>query len=138
MPSDSPDLRRRRFLQATAAAVALGSTSGAATADDGATATTGYGQGGYGEGGYGGASPFASPVGGADAKPTDPDGDGVYEDVDGDGSLTVADVQRLFAYRSGATVTNNTEQFDFDGDDDVDMMDIRALYEEFLDDVRNR
>ncbi|WP_440006079.1 PKD domain-containing protein [Halomicrococcus sp. SG-WS-1] len=58
----------------------------------------------------------------------DLDGDGVYEDVNGDGTVDVADVQTLWANRNGATVTGSPEAFDFNGDGTFDLLDIQTLY----------
>lgn len=133
-----PDVPRRRFLQAAAAAVAVGSSTTAA-AEDGHASASGYGMGGYGEGGYGGASPFSNPIGHAQSTPTDPDGDGRYEDVDGDGRVSVADVQTLLAFRSSQTVQDNAALLDFEGNDgDVDLADVRALFDEFTADIDSR
>ena len=130
MTDDTP-LRRRHFLQATLAATALG---GAPSVADAAAygGTDGYGEGGYGQGGYGGASPFAEPVGRSAARPQDRDGDGTYEDVDGDGRVTVLDVQTLYAFQSSQVVQANIDRLDFDGDGDVDTMDAVALFYQYV------
>jgi hypothetical protein len=65
------------------------------------------------------------------AAPTDPDGDGEYEDVDGDGNATYQDVVVLFEYfesvlADGATAT---AAFDFDGDGRLSYVDLVALFE---------
>lgn len=62
--------------------------------------------------------------------PTDPDGDGLYEDVNGDGSFTILDVQALYANLGSEEVQNNVERFDFNGDGKVDLNDVQALYDE--------
>ncbi|AWB26669.1 endo-1,4-beta-xylanase [Halococcoides cellulosivorans] len=61
--------------------------------------------------------------------PTDPDGDGLYEDVSGDGDLNFPDVNRLFQTTESTEVQDNAEYLDFDGDGDVDMQDVLALFE---------
>lgn len=74
------------------------------------------------------AGPPAVVAGGA--PPTDPDGDGQYEDVNGDGSVDVVDVQTLFATLDSDVVRNNPQAFDFDGDGSVSVVDIQALFVE--------
>ena len=59
---------------------------------------------------------------------TDPDGDGVYEDVNGDGSYTVTDVQALFANRDSAAIRNDPDAFDFNGDGEFSINDVQALF----------
>ncbi len=65
--------------------------------------------------------------------PTDPDGDGVYEDVNGDGDVNVGDVQALFANDDGPVVQNNTAAFDVNGDGAVNVGDVQALFAETSD-----
>ena len=72
------------------------------------------------------------PVNGFENAPTDPDGDGLYEDVNGDGTLTGADVTALFnAISSGDdAVVENPEAFDFNEDGGVSGADVTVLFEE--------
>ncbi|MDS0300841.1 PKD domain-containing protein [Halogeometricum sp. S1BR25-6] len=58
----------------------------------------------------------------------DADGDGVHEDVNGDGVVNVLDVQTLFAARNGPTTTQNPDAFDFNGDGQFDVLDVQWLY----------
>jgi hypothetical protein len=69
---------------------------------------------------------FANPV-------TDIDGDGLYEDVNGDGNFTIADVQVFFQNRDSDVVQNNAELFNFDNNDppDVTIRDVQALFQLF-------
>ncbi|OYR47060.1 PKD domain-containing protein, partial [Halorubrum sp. Eb13] len=69
-------------------------------------------------------------VGDSDAPAQDPDGDGVYEDVNGDGSVDVLDVQTLFADRDGSVVQNSPDAFDFNGDGEFSLLDIQTLFAE--------
>jgi hypothetical protein len=62
--------------------------------------------------------------------PQDPDGDGEYEDVNGDGSVDVVDVQALFANLDDPAVRNNPDAFDFNGDGQVDVVDVQRLFNE--------
>ena len=63
-----------------------------------------------------------------DQPPTDPDGDGRYEDVNGDGEVTYADVVDLFENFDSAAVEDNPEAFDFNGNGRLDFDDIIALF----------
>jgi pectinesterase len=71
---------------------------------------------------------FEAPIPGAgDAPPTDPDGDGMYEDVDGSGNATFDDAIALaFADTSGLAAAQRTA-LDFDSDGDVDFDDAVSL-----------
>ena len=60
----------------------------------------------------------------------DLDGDGLYEDVNGDGTVDVLDVQTLFADRDGTAVQNSPEAFDFNGDGQFSLLDIQTLFAE--------
>lgn len=60
--------------------------------------------------------------------PTDPDGDGRYEDVNGDGRVTISDVQALFEARNHEAVQANVAAFDFNGDNEASILDIQALF----------
>ena len=65
--------------------------------------------------------------------PTDPDGDELYEDIDGDGELTIGDVQLFFQNRNSAVVQDNAEFFNFSGNNaaKVTIADVQALFQEF-------
>ncbi|MDS0295604.1 PKD domain-containing protein [Halogeometricum luteum] len=67
-------------------------------------------------------------VGNSAGPAIDADGDGVYEDVNGDGAVDVLDVQTLFAARNGPTTTQNPDAFDFNGDGQFDVLDVQWLY----------
>ncbi|WP_152422964.1 dockerin type I domain-containing protein [Halorubrum kocurii] len=58
---------------------------------------------------------------------TDPDGDGVYEDVNGDGSVNALDVQALFANLNSDSVQGNMA-FDFNGDGSVSVIDVQYMF----------
>ncbi|KTG18521.1 right-handed parallel beta-helix repeat-containing protein, partial [Haloferax profundi] len=68
------------------------------------------------------------PVGDLQEPPTDVDGDGLYEDVNGDGNVTVSDVQALFANRDHSTVENNRAKFDYSGNGVFNIVDIQHLF----------
>jgi hypothetical protein len=59
----------------------------------------------------------------------DPNGDGLYEDIRGDGSVNVLDVQTLFNNLDDVTLQSNAEKFDFSGTGgDVTVIDVQALF----------
>jgi pectinesterase len=74
-----------------------------------------------------GGPPFRSAVGGGRGPPTDPDGDGLYEDVDGDGNVDVDDAVALAFVDGGALDAGQRLALDVDGDGDVDFDDAVAL-----------
>lgn len=67
-------------------------------------------------------------VGNFDSPPTDPDSDGHYEDINGDGATNVADAQALFVNLDSSAVQNNPSAFDFNSDDKVNVADAQALF----------
>jgi hypothetical protein len=60
----------------------------------------------------------------------DPDGDGRFEDVNGNGAVTLSDVTTLFANRDRPAVTGNASAFDFGDDGGVGVGDVVALFDE--------
>jgi hypothetical protein len=76
-------------------------------------------------------NPFPDGVPGlGPAPPGDPDGDGRYEDVDGDGDRTLADVFALafeVVPRTGSLSDAQVAALDFDGDGGLDLADVFAL-----------
>ena len=60
--------------------------------------------------------------------PQDLDGDGLYEDVNGDGDVNVGDAQALFAFEDSTTVQEHAALFDFNEDGAVDVGDAQALF----------
>lgn len=70
------------------------------------------------------------PIVGSDP-PTDPDGDGRYEDTNGDGEFGIVDVQLLFANRHSKVVRNTPTVFDFNGDGGFGIGDIQQLFVDF-------
>lgn len=73
-------------------------------------------------------TPPLDPVCDGCGRPTDVDGDGLYEDVNGDSSVNVIDVQALFANIDAPTVRNNVDAFDYNGDGAVNVVDVQALF----------
>jgi glucose/arabinose dehydrogenase len=61
--------------------------------------------------------------------PADADGDGLYEDVRGDGTASVLDVQTLFTNLDNPILQTNAAAFKFSGvGDDVTVLDVQALF----------
>lgn len=67
------------------------------------------------------------PVGGSENAPRDPDGDGLYEDVNGDGRLTSDDAGLLLSNLNAADVQADARFFDFDGDGQLTNADVSRL-----------
>lgn len=61
---------------------------------------------------------------------TDTTGDGKLDDIDGDGSFTIFDVQALFGNLDSDAVQDNPDQFDFTGSGDVSVFDVQTLFGE--------
>lgn len=59
---------------------------------------------------------------------SDPDGNGRYEDVNGDGKLTIADSQALYANLDHSSVRTNASRYDFTQDGRTDVGDVRWLF----------
>ncbi|WP_211611407.1 5'-nucleotidase C-terminal domain-containing protein [Halorientalis persicus] len=62
--------------------------------------------------------------------PTDPDGDGRYEDVNGNGRLDYDDVATLFEALDSEAVQGYPTAYDFNGNGQIDFDDVVTLYEE--------
>ncbi|KTG18519.1 hypothetical protein [Haloferax profundi] len=71
-----------------------------------------------------------SPLGNSTAPPADVDGDGTFEDINGDGNVTISDVQAMFANRNSDTVQTNVDKFDFTDNSEVNIVDIQQLFVE--------
>jgi glucose/arabinose dehydrogenase len=69
-----------------------------------------------------------APVGRSTTPPTDPDGDGLYEDVNGDEAVNVGDAQTIFANADDPAVQDNVAAFDFNDDGSVNVGDAQALF----------
>jgi len=67
------------------------------------------------------------PIGGSASSPRDLDGDGTYEDINGDGLLSLEDPALLGFYIDSKAVQENAEAFDFNDDGVVDFNDVVAL-----------
>jgi hypothetical protein len=64
------------------------------------------------------------------APPRDSNNDGRYEDVRGDGTVDIFDVQTLFGNLDNPAVQNNAARFNFQGEsaDEVTVFDVQALF----------
>ncbi|MFB6162726.1 MAG: hypothetical protein ABEJ86_04715, partial [Halococcoides sp.] len=60
---------------------------------------------------------------------TDPNGDGLYEDLSGDGSINFPDVNMLFQNSDTANVRNNARFYDFESGDGITLQDVMALFQ---------
>ena len=69
-------------------------------------------------------------IGSSGASPQDPDGDGRYEDVNGNGRVDYDDVVTLFNNLENSNVKSNARAFDFNGNEQLDYADLVVLYEE--------
>jgi len=69
------------------------------------------------------------PVTGGD-EPTDPDGDGRFEDVNGNGRVDYADIETLFESFEDDSVRLNRTAYDFNENGELDYDDVVSLYSE--------
>ena len=60
--------------------------------------------------------------------PTDPDGDGLYEDVNGNGRIDFADVTLFFNQMSWIAANEPVSAFDFNGNGRIDFADVTWLF----------
>jgi len=87
---------------------------------------------------YSNAGPLSITVGRPDSPvplvgnspPTDPDGDGLYEDLDGDGEVTLNDVQVFSQNLHSNAIQEFPEFYDFTGDGEVTIGDVHTLFEQ--------
>ncbi|WP_231188784.1 ThuA domain-containing protein [Haladaptatus sp. DYF46] len=63
-----------------------------------------------------------------DSKPTDPDGDGLYEDVNGDGEANYDDIVDLFDNYDDSAVQDNAYAYDFNDNGNLDFDDIVEFF----------
>ncbi len=68
-----------------------------------------------------------TPIGVSTRPPQDLDGDGLYEDIDGDGRLTRDDLSLFETYLDDAGIVRNTRAFDYSNDGKIDQDDIDRL-----------
>lgn len=65
-----------------------------------------------------------------DTLPTDPDDDGVYEDLNGNGEIDTDDVVLLFQHKEEAVITDHVEAYDLNGNGRIDFDDVNELFDE--------
>jgi len=65
-----------------------------------------------------------------EALPTDPDGDGVYEDLNGNGKIDADDVVLLFQHKDDEVLTEHTAAYDLNGNGRIDFDDVNRLFDE--------
>ncbi|MFW6436322.1 MAG: ABC transporter substrate-binding protein [Halococcoides sp.] len=76
---------------------------------------------------YNASEPDLAPIDGA--QPTDPDDDGLYEDISGDGRINFPDVNTFFQNTDSDAVQDHASYYDFTDDGTVDLQDVLALFE---------
>jgi PKD repeat protein len=72
--------------------------------------------------------PFPNPAGGNFPAPTDPDGDGRYEDLDGNGFVGFNDVVVYYQNMEFIESSQPLAAFDYDGSGFVGFNDVVSLY----------
>lgn len=70
---------------------------------------------------------FREPLGDNTELPKDPDRDGLYEDINGDGRIGIRDAVDLALLRSGSLENNQITTLDFNGDGKISLLDGLAL-----------
>ncbi|MFB6162215.1 MAG: glycoside hydrolase family 5 protein [Halococcoides sp.] len=63
-----------------------------------------------------------------DPPATDPDGDGLYEDLSGNGEVDFPDVNMLFQNSDTAKIRDNAQYYDFESGDGITLQDVMALF----------
>ncbi|SDM53166.1 hypothetical protein SAMN04487949_1980 [Halogranum gelatinilyticum] len=69
-----------------------------------------------------------APIGNFQNSPNDLNGDGLYEDTNGDGVFNIVDIQATFANINDPVIQNNPEKFNYNGDATFDIVDVQAQY----------
>ncbi|MFB6163325.1 MAG: glycoside hydrolase family 9 protein [Halococcoides sp.] len=64
-----------------------------------------------------------------DPVPTDPDDDGQYEDLSGNGQIDFPDVNKLFQHSDTTNVRDNALFYDFESSGDINLQDVMALFQ---------
>ncbi|KTG18518.1 dockerin type I domain-containing protein, partial [Haloferax profundi] len=70
------------------------------------------------------------PISGFDDPPADLDGDGQFKDINGDGNVSISDVQAMFANRDSPVFEDNVGKFDYTGNGQVNIVDVQQLFVE--------
>ena len=74
--------------------------------------------------------PAIGPLGGDGPIPTDPDGDGTYEDLNGNGVMDLQDPTLFFRYFSWLQNQGYNRSFDFNENNNLELSDVQALFTE--------
>jgi len=61
---------------------------------------------------------------------TDPDGDGLYEDVNGNGEVDYSDVIEYFNHMDSEAMQDQVEYFDYNGNGEIDFADLVDLFQQ--------
>ncbi|WP_226023893.1 endo-1,4-beta-xylanase [Halomicrobium salinisoli] len=67
-------------------------------------------------------------VGDNENRPTDPDGDGLYEDLNGNGEADYSDVVDYFNNMEDPSMTDHVDAYDYNGNDEIDFADVVDLF----------
>ncbi|WP_226021759.1 fibronectin type III domain-containing protein [Halomicrobium salinisoli] len=73
-------------------------------------------------------TPEPEPIDGT--RPTDPDGDGLYEDINGNGEVDYSDVVEYFNNMDGETMQADARFYDYNGNGEIDFADLVDLFGE--------
>jgi PKD repeat protein len=82
--------------------------------------------------GMGALEVTSTPIPGQTASPQDLDGDGLYEDLTGDGTLSFVDVEVFFYQMDWIEANLPIENFDFNGNGRIDFDDIVDLFQKIV------
>ena len=77
-------------------------------------------------------TPAIAPVPGGAGAPTDTDGDGLYDDVNGNGRKDFADVVLYFNQMDWIAANEPVVAFDYNGNGRIDFADIAWLFDSDL------
>jgi PKD repeat protein len=75
-----------------------------------------------------GQAPVVVPLPGQSTAPTDPDGDGFYDDLNGNNELDFNDVQLFFRQMDWIAANEPITLFDFNNNGEIDFNDIQILF----------
>ena len=96
------------------------------------TATNSAGSNTATQTGYVTVNPAVITLPGQSAQPTDPDHDGLYEDLNGNGRKDYNDLQVFYSYLAWVAENEPLAPFDFNGNGRIDFNDLQVLYTEMV------
>lgn len=73
---------------------------------------------------------YVQPLPGQALPPTDPDSDGTYEDLNGNGETDFNDVQLLFRWMDWIQENEPVSLFDLNNNNEIDFNDVQLLFRE--------